>query len=46
MLYIGVFYSFFIDKYLFSHTFTGLEIAGVMVCLVCSVIVALYKWRI
>ena len=46
MLYIGVFYSFFIDKYVFSHIFAGLELAGVMTCLVCSVSAALYKWKI
>ena len=45
MLYVGVFYSFFCDKYLFSHIFSGLELAGVMVCLVCSVVAALYKWN-
>ena len=46
MLYVGVFYSFFIDKYLFAHVYSGLELSGVMLCLVCSVSAALYKWKI
>ena len=46
MMYIGVVYSFFIDKFLFNHVFSGLELAGVMTCLACSVACATYRWSL
>ena len=43
MQYMGVTFSFMFDVFMFHQTFTGLEVLGVCICLVFSLITAIYK---
>ena len=46
MIYVGVVYSFLLDHFAFKISFVPLELIGVLVCLVCSVSAAIYKYKI
>ena len=45
MAYVGCLYSFSIDRLVFKHIYTWLELGGVAVCLASSILVGCYKWR-
>lgn len=43
MQYSGVFFSFMLDIFIFNQLFSGLEVLGVCICLLFSLITAIYK---